>query len=162
MIARTLKLEEVARRPGWIASHWLPITLGVLVFSVIAVVRYDRRPPMILTSPVVTGDPIAPGHSVSVGWTQDWRRGCAATVSRVIEGGRGELAAIRSFDITPPGVMGIRNQEARVYVPKGIGSGIATLKSTIRFHCNWIQELWPITVYAPPVEIRVVEATPPN
>ena len=80
----------------------------------------------------------------------------------VIEGARGEVAAIRSFDVYPPAATGVRHQKARVYIPKNIGAGTAVLRSTIRFRCNWFQDIWPITVYAPPVEIAVVEPAIPG
>lgn len=144
----------VERHPA-VVEHWAPLVAAAgLLLAMLYV--FERSAPMTFsTVPTVSGEAGPGQRTVVVDWGQDWKKLCPGTASRTFEGSHGEIISIRPFDVYPPTKIGTRHQLSTVYVPKTIGPGMVTLRSTVRFRCNAVQELWPIIVQAPPVAIMV-------
>ena len=113
---------------------------------------------MVMGTPILSQQTVRPGASITVDWTQNWSRLCPGTVNRQLTTEHGEIKTFKAFAIYPPDKLGVISRESRVYVPHTTPAGTATLQSTISFHCNFLQEIWPIVVKAPPIIIQVASA----
>lgn len=136
--------------------HILAAILSICVIAPNAFLLFDRGVPFTLSDGYTVPSVLERGKPYQFSWLiapRRWRE-CDATVYWQIQDSQGVVwaqpPAPSLFVSLPSGRVRVVGRE-RV-LPSGIASGPVTLKSSMEFHCNWTQRLWPVRAEFPPVK----------
>jgi hypothetical protein len=132
----------------WVAVPWVILVALVVVSTYWA---YDRVEPLrILRQDIIPQAVAGEVILLEARVARDSSASCTVEVSRTIitkDGYRfpgGEFMyspdALRSIHKNSPNMLRVA-----VSVPLGVPKGLATLHTTLQYHCNPLDKLWPIT-----------------
>lgn len=141
----------------WLATHIPPLVTSVCL-ALLVVFAFDRRAPVEVESVKFMPVHVQAGTDAEPVVVVKVNRECHGTLNRMLvsQTSGNPTQLYDPLPVVVPVDHGIAAQIMRpLHIPHGFSHGEAVFRSWIDFHCNPINEWWPITVRAPDAQVVI-------
>jgi hypothetical protein len=141
----------------WMLWH-VPQIIGATAVCALLIFVFDPRPPVEIDKVEIDPQRVEAGSDINIMVTMRVRRQCDGhLVRQLVSDEPGHPTQV--YD-TVPAVIPTVNGETQtldraVHIPHGFSRGSATYRARFIFHCNPINEWWPIVVPIPDAKVVV-------
>jgi len=143
----------------WVIAH-APPAIAAIAVATFVIIAFDPRPPVEIESVKINPETVRAGENATAEIRVKVLRDCGGHLTRTLVS-EAEGHPTQLYDVvksTLPADHGkIQTIERPFHVPSGFSRGPAVFRSKIAFHCNPLNEWWPITITAPDARV-VIEA----